>query len=87
MAKTAMICPFSAKACIECGAYRGRHYFMCFCENYRGFVKQKEKAGNRDFSWRASNKLNIPLLNIVSDPFADNNLEKKYNYIETKEES
>ena len=36
MAKTKMICPFMDKPCKECAFYRGRHYYLCFCEKYRG---------------------------------------------------
>lgn len=88
MAKTTMICPFSEKACKKCGAYRGRHYFLCYCEHYRGYVKPGTRAGKRDFVWRNPGKINIPLLKITTDPFDDSNLEKKYNfvdYIERKE--
>ncbi len=38
MAKVDMTCPFSHKLCQECPHYRGRHYFLCFCEEYRGYV-------------------------------------------------
>ena len=40
MAKAEMICPFSGKLCKECALYRGRHYYLCFCKQYRGYVKQ-----------------------------------------------
>jgi hypothetical protein len=76
-----MICPFSEKACKECGAYRGRHYFLCYCEKYRGYVKPGTR-GRQDFAWRNYDNLNIPLLKITSDPFEDSNLEKKYHYEE-----
>jgi hypothetical protein len=36
MAKITMKCPFSGVACKECPVYRGRHYYLCFCEKYRG---------------------------------------------------
>jgi len=38
MAKTGMLCPFSGKLCVDCSVYRGRHYYLCFCENYRGYL-------------------------------------------------
>jgi hypothetical protein len=45
MAKKSMICPFSRKLCIECELYRGKHYFLCYCEKYRGYLGQsKERA-------------------------------------------
>jgi len=40
MAKTRMICPFSGELCKECPVYRGRHYFLCFCEKYRGYLSE-----------------------------------------------
>lgn len=36
MAKISTTCPFSNKACIECGVYRGRHFYLCFAKEYRG---------------------------------------------------
>ena len=42
MAKAEMICPFSGELCKECAIYRGRHYYLCFCQKYRGYV---EKSG------------------------------------------
>jgi hypothetical protein len=38
MAKTKMVCPFSNKVCEECALYRGRHYYLCFCTKYRGYL-------------------------------------------------
>jgi len=29
-------CPLSARACINCSLYRGRHYNLCFQDHYRG---------------------------------------------------
>ncbi len=40
MAKTRMMCPFSNRLCEECALYRGRHYFLCFCEKYRGHLDE-----------------------------------------------
>jgi len=56
MAKTPMKCPFSEKMCEECQLYRGRHYYMCVNEHYRGYIKPKHKveikgpAGNIDLN-------------------------------------
>jgi hypothetical protein len=44
MAKTPMKCPFNGKLCIECNLYRGRHYYLCNCKNYRGYIPHKEQA-------------------------------------------
>jgi hypothetical protein len=49
VAKTKMICPFSNKVCEECALYRGRHYFLCFCEKYRGHLNKPEKATKVNF--------------------------------------
>jgi len=38
VAKTSMICPFSNRVCEECALYRGRHYYLCFCQEYRGYL-------------------------------------------------
>jgi hypothetical protein len=40
MAKISMVCPFSRRLCDECPLYRGRHYYLCFCEKYRGYIGQ-----------------------------------------------
>ena len=52
MAKSEMLCPFSKKLCFECPQYRGRHYYVCFNTNYRGYLgdqkgEKKQKAGLR----------------------------------------
>ena len=39
MAKTKMLCPFSKELCRECPQYRGRHYYLCFCTKYRGYLE------------------------------------------------
>ena len=44
MAKTKMICPFSGELCEECPLYRGRHYYLCFCERYRGHLNESAEA-------------------------------------------
>ena len=42
MAKIAMVCPFNRRLCDECPLYRGRHYYLCFCEKYRGYIGKPE---------------------------------------------
>jgi hypothetical protein len=42
MAKTPMKCPFNDRLCIECNLYRGRHYYLCNCKNYRGYIQPKD---------------------------------------------
>ena len=43
MAKEKMICPFSKKMCRECPQYRGRHYYLCYCQKYRGCLGSSSK--------------------------------------------
>jgi len=44
MAKTRMLCPFSGELCKECPVYRGRHYYLCFCQKYRGCLSKPGKT-------------------------------------------
>jgi hypothetical protein len=44
MAKIDMLCPFNHRLCDECPLYRGRHYYLSFCEKYRGYIG--EPKGN-----------------------------------------
>ena len=43
MAKTDMRCPFANRLCTECAAYRGRHYYLSLCEQYRGYIREPKK--------------------------------------------
>jgi len=43
VAKIAMICPFSDELCKECAYYRGRHYYLCFSKEYRGYIGKPQK--------------------------------------------
>jgi len=36
MAKHKILCPISGTACRECAIYRGRHYYLCYSQNFRG---------------------------------------------------
>ena len=36
MAKLLMICPFSNRMCMECGVYRGRHFYLCSVKGNHG---------------------------------------------------
>jgi hypothetical protein len=38
VAKQKMMCPISGRLCEECALYRGRHYYLCFCQRYRGYL-------------------------------------------------
>ena len=44
MSKIKMMCPFSGMPCRECPAYLGRHYYLCFSREYRGYLGQGEEA-------------------------------------------
>ena len=44
MAKTPMRCPFNAKMCKECQIYRGRHYYLCADEHYRGHINTNQNV-------------------------------------------
>ena len=46
MAMTKMICAFSGNLCKDCALYRGRHYFLCFCDKYRGHLDEVSDAGS-----------------------------------------
>lgn len=45
MAKTAIVCPFSNKACTECALFRGRHHYLSISKQHRGFIDEQEKQG------------------------------------------
>jgi hypothetical protein len=61
MAKTKMLCPFTNKLCRECAQYRGRHYYLCYCSKYRGYLEDSEERAERE-SWRrkAKEKFDLP---------------------------
>jgi hypothetical protein len=42
VSKLKMMCPFSRKLCRECPVYLGRHYYLCFCREYRGHLEHSE---------------------------------------------
>ena len=44
MAKARMLCPFSGQLCKDCPVYRGRHFYLCFCEKYRGHLSEPGEA-------------------------------------------
>jgi hypothetical protein len=75
MAKERMICPFSNRLCEECALYRGRHYYLCFCQKYRGYLGQPGEAakGNSTFVPGARSNGNFEIPSIIPtnaiDPF------------------
>jgi hypothetical protein len=70
MAKAEVICPFSGELCKECPLYRGRHYYLCFCEKYRGYLN---KSGEAPAVVRVgpNGKFEMPAIRLKSslDPF------------------
>jgi hypothetical protein len=70
MAKTRMLCPFSGELCKECPVYRGRHYYLCFCQKYRGCLS---KPGKTPPALRtgSNGKFEMPTIKLRSplDPF------------------
>lgn len=69
MAKARMICPFSSTICKDCPVYRGRHYLLCFCQKYRGYLPEAIK--NLPMSRKSSNgKFEMPSLPTTKkDPY------------------
>jgi hypothetical protein len=77
MAKERMICPFSKRLCEECALYRGRHYYLCFCQKYRGYLGSGESNKEDPLpvpGARANGKFEIPstIPTRAIDPFATN---------------
>lgn len=61
MAKKKMLCPFSKELCRECAQYRGRHYYLCYCSKYRGYLgNPKEQAEQKSWHVGASKKFDMP---------------------------
>jgi hypothetical protein len=60
MAKRKMLCPFSKQLCRECPLYRGRHYYLCFCRDYRGYLEnQEEQPEKKSEKNRTSSKFEM----------------------------
>ena len=70
-----MICPFTNEPCRECALYRGRHYYLCFCKNYRGHLDESEEASktsvSSNFKAIPSNTFKMPTIKSTKaiDPF------------------
>ena len=70
MAKEKVLCPFSNKLCEECALYRGRHYYICYCHSYRGYLGGKKKSRGQ-FGKKALPDFEMPLIKTnAMDPFA-----------------
>lgn len=76
MAKERMVCPFSNRLCEECALYRGRHYYLCFCREYRGYLGIRGEVTRQGHvpspATRPNGKFEIPSVIRVKaiDPFA-----------------
>ncbi|MFC2022556.1 hypothetical protein ACFLTL_00120 [Chloroflexota bacterium] len=66
MAKTGMMCPFSDKLCQDCAPYRARHYFLCYCKNYRGHLKGTADKKRRK---NPNGKFEMPSITVNHDIF------------------
>ena len=63
MAKTKMLCPFSKELCRECPQYRGRHYYLCYCTKYRGYLGDRvNESGKKTGNSRVDPKFETPPL-------------------------
>jgi hypothetical protein len=64
MAKERVICPFSNRLCEECALYRGKHYYLCFCQKYRGYLGRSGDVTKKDSmpvpGARSNGKFEIP---------------------------
>jgi hypothetical protein len=68
MAKAKMVCPFSGALCKDCAVYRGRHYYLCFCEKYRGTLPRVNKNMSA-YQKRSNGKFEMPSLPSKKDPY------------------
>lgn len=74
MAKKEMKCPFLGELCKNCAIYIGRHYYLCYCENYRGYIGRRRGAKkpktHPPFSEKTKKDFRIPKIKIEAfDPF------------------
>jgi hypothetical protein len=75
VAKERMMCPFSSRLCEECALYRGRHYYLCFCQKYRGYLGEPGASSKVNPSFvpgaRSNGAFEIPSIISTSaiDPF------------------
>ena len=72
MAKIDMVCPFSHRLCDECPLYRGRHYYLCFCKKYRGYIGQPEEDNK---SGVAQHSVDFPALGKLVEPWGGRRIE------------
>jgi hypothetical protein len=67
MAKVKMMCPFSGAVCKDCPVYRGRHFYLCFSEKYRGSLPRLIKG--LPMSKKSNGKFEMPSLPSKKDPY------------------
>lgn len=61
MAKIDMFCPFSEDLCQECPQYRGRHYYLCFYNRYRGYIGESKAENTKKPAFlKQGKKFEIP---------------------------
>ena len=79
MAKTPMLCTFNEKLCKECHIYRGRHYYLCTCEKYRGYIRPSNKV-------TVDGKLktvDMEMIKTLFEPWSASNKHPKENPVKT----
>lgn len=66
MAKKKRLCPFSKKLCRECPLYRGRHYYLCYCNTYRRHLENSSDQAKPElakvYSKKSENLEILPVL-------------------------
>jgi hypothetical protein len=70
-----MICPFLGKLCKNCAIYVGRHYYLCYSTNYRGYLGRRRgtsrAVAHRAFGLGTKKNFKIPIIKTrVFDPFS-----------------
>ncbi len=90
MAKTNMLCPFSNRLCSECPLYRGRHYYLSLCQQYRGHIgksQEKTKAGadHNSVDFQAMWKMVQPWAGAAPQPEAETKI--KLRLIDVEDET
>lgn len=68
MAKTDMLCPFTHRLCDECALYRGRHYYLSFCKQYRGYIHDSKENAKSDV---LQHSVDFQALEKLVGPWAD----------------
>jgi hypothetical protein len=78
VAKQKMMCPISDRLCEECALYRGRHYYLCFCQKYRGYLGESGEFDKEQPSffpgarWNGTFEMPSIIKTSAIDPFVTN---------------